>query len=446
MCSVVIFGEAGAGKSSLVNLIAGKNMAETSSGAGGCTTGINTHEILIQKNQNETLKVKLVDTPGLDEGPRGTVPDKEARRILKELIRTLVKEGDIHLIVYCVRGERVIKTLRKNYKLIQSEVKMEVPIVLVVTCLESYEPEMEDWWRVNEQTISKFGMTFAGHACVTTAMMTESKVVERRNQSYNAVCKLIEQCRLSVRKNIVLSGQAGAGNSSLVNLMAGKDVASTYNDLKSSGHTLRWQEYPIEFDGNSYTVFDTVGLNEPQPEISQFLDAVENAYKLVQDLEKQGGIDLLLFCMHVGRLTTTLQNNFRIFHELLCNKKVPIIVVITYLENEVEETDTWWKRHEAIFCDRAGHACITTIEGDLPRRHEESRTTIRNVVKEFTAGRQKQALTGGNNLFVSFMGKLGLFGGNAESRARKDMVSRLTKRCGMSPDVAKQLADRIKTW
>jgi hypothetical protein len=109
-----------------------------------------------------------------------------------------MKTGDVHLIIYCVRGERVIRTLRRNYKFIHSQVKGKVPIVLVITSLESYEPDMEEWWRLNESTISKLGMTFAGHACVTTGMIAQSKVTERgRNQSYHAVCKLIEQCRLS---------------------------------------------------------------------------------------------------------------------------------------------------------------------------------------------------------------------------------------------------------
>jgi tRNA U34 5-carboxymethylaminomethyl modifying GTPase MnmE/TrmE len=129
--------------------------------------------------------------------------------------------------------------------------------------------------------------------------------------------------------NIVLFGQAGAGKSSLVNLMAGKDVAYTSNDAKSC--TLHWQEYPIQFNGASYNVFDTVGLQESQLGIPQYLDAIENAYRLIQDLERQGGIDLLMFCMRAGRLTPTLENNYRLFHEFLCDKKVPIIVVITHL-------------------------------------------------------------------------------------------------------------------
>lgn len=115
---------------------------------------------------------------------------------MKKLLRSLTVQGDIHLILYCVRGERAIRTLRRNYDLIRSQVKRKVPIVLVVTCLESYRPEMEDWWRVNERSISNLGMTFAGHACITTATMTGSITmhIERRTQSYYSVCKLIEQC------------------------------------------------------------------------------------------------------------------------------------------------------------------------------------------------------------------------------------------------------------
>jgi energy-coupling factor transporter ATP-binding protein EcfA2 len=247
--------------------------------------------------------------------------------------------------------------------------------------------------------------------------------------------------------NIVLFGQAGAGKSSLVNLMAGEYVASTSSDLKCC--TLHWQEYPIRFDGESYNVFDTVGLEEPQLGIPQYLDAVENSYTLIRNLERRGGIDLLLFCMRAGKLNPTLQANYRLFHEFLCEKKVPVVVVITYLENEVGEMDAWWMRNKYIFHERevivAGHACITAIQGHYPARYEQSRTVIRTVVKEFTADGQKEAWKGGDNLFVSFMHQLrGLLVGKMKPRLRKNMVSRLAKRCGLSPDVAKQLADRIK--
>jgi hypothetical protein len=135
---------------------------------------------------------------GLDEGHQGEVPDRKARKFLRKHVQTLMKQDDLHLIIYCVRGERVIRALRRNYMFIHSKVKGKVPIVLIATSLESYEPDMEKWWRLNESTFSKLGMTFAGHACVTTGMITQSRVTERgRDQSYDAVCKVIEQCRLS---------------------------------------------------------------------------------------------------------------------------------------------------------------------------------------------------------------------------------------------------------
>lgn len=198
-CNVVVFGETGAGKSSLINLVAGTRTALTSCDAMGCTTETNVYDVLIQ---NETLKVKLFDTVGLGEGPEGKVPDKDARRALKKLLRDLMKQSNIHLLMYCVRGVRATKALCRNYNLIRSEVKERVPIVLIATSLEDKGPEMEEWWRDNERSISDFGMTFAGHACVTTATVdeyTEEKLQRRRKQSYHAVCQLIEQYRLSER-------------------------------------------------------------------------------------------------------------------------------------------------------------------------------------------------------------------------------------------------------
>ncbi|KAG1796132.1 P-loop containing nucleoside triphosphate hydrolase protein [Suillus subaureus] len=243
------------------------------------------------------------------------------------------------------------------------------------------------------------------------------------------------------KKNIVLFGPAGAGKSSLVNLMAGKDVAVTSNDTQRC--TLHWQQYPIKFDGESYMVFDTVGLDEPQLNITEYLNAVENAYRLIQDLEAQGGIDLLLFCMRAGRLTETLRTNYRLFHEFLCDKKVPIVVAVTHLETETTMED-WWGRNEKTFQQMhvAGHACITAKNNvHFQNLYEQSRVIIRNIVKQRTADGQRQAWIGGNSMFVSLMRKLKqLLVGNL--RVKKDIIPRL-KRCGLSPDLAKELARMI---
>ncbi|KAG1904911.1 P-loop containing nucleoside triphosphate hydrolase protein [Suillus fuscotomentosus] len=255
---------------------------------------------------------------------------------------------------------------------------------------------------------------------------------------------------MSSRKNIVLFGASGVGKSSVVNLMAGMVVAKTSLGLEPC--TLRWQPYDINFDGECYKVFDTVGLEEPQLGIKEYLESVEHAYKLVKELDMQGGIDLLMFCIRAGRMTATLQSNYRLFYEFLCEKKVPVVLVITNLEREKNMED-WWYREQTTLAKYqiavAGHVCITAADGlqagtQAAFRYEESRLKIRELVKQFTAHGQRQSWIGGNNLFVSLMRRLKeLLTGGSHVR-RKDIVPHLTKRCGISPDVAKQLANMIR--
>ncbi|KAG1799213.1 P-loop containing nucleoside triphosphate hydrolase protein [Suillus plorans] len=445
-CNVIIFGQTGAGKSSLVNLITKTQKVPTSPDAEGCTrqTTVYEHDVV---TQNKTIKVQLFDTAGLDEGSQGTVPNPQAENALKKLFQTLPK---IHILMYCVQGTKDASALRRNYKLL-SEVKGNVPVVLIVTGLEQREPGMEEWWRNNERSISDLRMNFAGHACITALTINEgdtNKIKQRREQSYRAVCDLIEQC--CPIKNIVLFGASGVGKSSVVNLMAGKEVAKTSLGMKSC--TLHWQDYAIDFDGESYKVFDTVGLEEPQLGIKDYLISVENAYRLVKELDRQGGIDLLLFCIRAGRVTATLQSNYRLFHEFLCEKKVPVVLAITNLERE-QRMEDWWDQEHNNFnryqIQVAGHACITAANGlqagtQMADHYEESRVIIRELVKRFAADGQKQAWIGGHNLFVSLMRRLKELLTGGSHLTRKDLVPHLTKRCGISPDVAKELANMIK--
>ncbi|KAG1762001.1 P-loop containing nucleoside triphosphate hydrolase protein [Suillus occidentalis] len=239
-------------------------------------------------------------------------------------------------------------------------------------------------------------------------------------------------------KTIVLFGETGAGKSSLINLMAEKEVAHTSPDMQRC--TIRWQEYNITFNENSYTVFDTIGLEEPQLGIKEYLESVEHAYKLIKELDNRGGIDLLLFCVRASRVTATLQSNYRLFHEFLCEKKVPIVLAITNLERERRMED-WWERNHHTF-DKyqihvAGHACIAAanrLDGRHEDLYEESRITIRRIVEQFTADGKKQTWAGGDNLYLA---------GSPNVR-KKYLVPHLTKRCGITPDVAKRLADMIR--
>ncbi|KAG2157256.1 P-loop containing nucleoside triphosphate hydrolase protein [Suillus clintonianus] len=460
-CNIVIIGDSGAGKSSLVNLITRTQTARTSDDTMGCTTETTVYEHDFV-TQDKILKLQLFDTPGLRADSLGMRP---ATRAVKNLIRTLMRNATIHILMYCVRRTRSVRALQRNYRFLDSQVNGRAPIVLVVTGLEERSPEMEEWWAAEEESLSDLGMDFDGHACITALTIDECDTVElrqRRKQSYRAVRDLIKQhCpqnmgvpRLTTlpsarkTKNIVLFGEAGVGKSSVINLMAGEEVARTSLGMRRC--TLQWQDYAIDFDGESYKVFDTIGIEDSGLDMKEYLMAVANAYRFIKMLDAEGGVDLLLFCIRAGRINAALQNNYRFFHEFLCEKKVPIVLVITGLEREHRMED-WWERECRSFQRRgihvAGYACITAaegLEGTQRARYEESRVKIRHLVRRFTADRQQQVWIGGDNLIVSLVRALkNSLVMNPRIR-RINLIGQLANHCDMSLGTARQLADMIE--
>ncbi|KAH7923136.1 hypothetical protein BV22DRAFT_1016002, partial [Leucogyrophana mollusca] len=190
MRNLVVFGESGVGKSSLINICAGEAVAETSSGAIGCTFEFTRYTITID---GETFGIW--DTVGLDEGTYGKVPAEQAEDKLKKLLQELVKASGVDLLIYCVRGTRMRKVLQKNYALFYSVIcRKKVPIVLVVTGLEHHQDDMEGWWRENGDEFRKLSMRFSDHACVTTLdpnVVQSGLLKDRCEQSRQAVRRLI---------------------------------------------------------------------------------------------------------------------------------------------------------------------------------------------------------------------------------------------------------------
>jgi len=259
-------------------------------------------------------------------------------------------------------------------------------------------------------------------------------------------------------KNIIVFGQTGAGKSSVVNLMAGQQRARTSSSTERC--TMHWEAHSIVIDGSTFRVFDTIGLEEHQLGMKEYLDAIENAYNLIKKLKDEGGIHLLLFCVRAGRFTSTILNNYRLFYECLCEKKVPIVLVLTGLERE-QKMDDWWTKYKPTF-DKYdivvdGHACITAVNGPdetQQRLYEESRRLVRNLVTHCTStddgykvedgskgGKKSKGVNEWLKMFISRL--LELLPGN-HTLKKKDIVHVLTKRCGMPQQAAILLAKQIK--
>ena len=160
--NVIVFGETGAGKSSLVNLIAGHSLAQVSSRCVGCTFQSTHYTVSIGGG----VQINLYDTAGLEEGQGGTVSNHDAIVKLYTLLRRL--ENGVSLLIFCMRGPRIKESCVKNWRLFREIICQKcVPIVLAVTGLENEADGMDNWWTQNEGHFTKYEMHPNGVACIT---------------------------------------------------------------------------------------------------------------------------------------------------------------------------------------------------------------------------------------------------------------------------------------
>jgi len=70
--------------------------------------------------------------------------------------------------------------------------------------------------------------------------------------------------------------------------------------------------------------------------------------------------------MRGPRINERLVRNYKMFYSAFCLEKVPIVLVVTGLEEE-RNLDDWWSRNETVFHRYemvfSGHACITATKG-----------------------------------------------------------------------------------
>jgi len=105
------------------------------------------------------------------------------------------------------------------------------------------------------------------------------------------------------------SGESGVRKSSIINLLAVKQVARTSPDTKHC--TLRYEAYDVPINGVQYRIYDTAGADEDP---GGFLNAIVNADKLMKELKNKGGVHLLLYCIKAGRIPPTFVTNYRLFY------------------------------------------------------------------------------------------------------------------------------------
>ncbi|KAJ3860828.1 hypothetical protein EV359DRAFT_48408 [Lentinula novae-zelandiae] len=208
--------------------------------------------------------------------------------------------------------------------------------------------------------------------------------------------------------NIILFGSTGCGKSSIINMLLGHDAAPTSSG--AVGCTFENSVYVTRMEEKEYRIYDTTGLDEGDAGTVVSKDALVKLYKLLRNLED--GITLLVYCMRGPRITEALQRNYIVFYDGFCQKKVPIVLAVTALEDQEPDMESWWTENKDAFqkygMEFSGHACMTATRGKKMRNGEfrnqaeysESQVVMRDLIVKHCQGVEPWKLVG----FQDFLG------------------------------------------
>ncbi|KAI6158678.1 hypothetical protein EDD17DRAFT_994506 [Pisolithus thermaeus] len=186
--NVVVLGECGVGKSSIINMISGAQTTKTSSNVLG-ESPVSCRVVVMESG----LRVNFWEMKGLP-GDVGTAPTRLLRD-LKTIVRRLLVFLSIDLLLFCIRAGSVTSAFVQGYQAIYVDVcARKVPIALVINGLEgSSGLDMHGWWAKNKDRLFNRGLAFDIHACVTTLSSDEDPSIrEQIKTSQRRLRKLVD--------------------------------------------------------------------------------------------------------------------------------------------------------------------------------------------------------------------------------------------------------------
>ncbi|KAJ2923523.1 hypothetical protein H1R20_g13571, partial [Candolleomyces eurysporus] len=197
------------------------------------------------------------------------------------------------------------------------------------------------------------------------------------------------------RKNIVFFGETGVGKSSVIKMFReGIDSSDSQPIPISSGAvgcTFSSKGYEADVNEGRYMLWDTAGLNEGVKGAVTHEKSVESLEELLLKLD--GRIHLLVYCIRGKRFRQVVQDNYDLFYGELCGYQVPIVAVVTGLENEEPNMENWWRENNGELRKYGltfkGHACITATRGKAMKgggnrfdeEYEESQIQVRSLIE-----------------------------------------------------------------
>ncbi|KAG1720687.1 uncharacterized protein EDB91DRAFT_1088738 [Suillus paluster] len=186
--NVVIFGQSGVGKSSIINLLAGKKVAKTSADRKRCTLEYEGYDVTIE---NEPYRI--YDTAGVDSDLMDPSGFLDAVTNAHKLMRELKEKGGPHLLLYCMKAGRIQGAFATNYRLFYEFLfEKKVPVALVITHLEREDP-MDQWYTRNKTLLDHHAVKWIDQACITADANLDAKYVQKYTASREEVGDLIKR-------------------------------------------------------------------------------------------------------------------------------------------------------------------------------------------------------------------------------------------------------------
>ena len=246
--------------------------------------------------------------------------------------------------------------------------------------------------------------------------------------------------------NVILFGEAGAGKSSLVNMIVGHDVAKVSGSAE--GCTFKNDAYEVTIGNTAFVIYDTAGLNEGDQGRVPHWKAIQELYTLIRRLDS---VSLLIYCMR-GRVKENAKANWTLFNKVICGEKVPILAVVTGLET-YNNPDDWLKdkKNQNVFrrngMNPRAVGCVVSFPGrrnELEDVYAVSQIKLRNLITEIHL--RKPWCEEKNKWFTSIYLET-LSSGlcfNSESRLEctqqmRGMIDEFIKETGMESEDSKKL-------
>lgn len=249
---------------------------------------------------------------------------------------------------------------------------------------------------------------------------------------------------------MVVFGETGAGKSSVVNMLEEmtENPSKAPISNRAVGVTFQNKCYSRQIGSKLFNVYDTAGLNEGAEGQVPADQAIPQLYELLYSLE--GGVNLLILVLQ-GRITKATKQNYEIFYDILCRRRVPIVIIITGLENDedVPDMEKWWVRNANYFKKYGmkfeGHACVTTLTSSrdplFPELHKASKSKIEKLILDSYERNKTWRASTRNWVETSVDEMLSLFG---IPRRYKQLSKTLVDQCGFDEDRAEKFAKELE--